>query len=400
MRKPYLYLAINIGLVILLAISGCKKVDGTDNDQVIETPFTVFFSDISGAVYSSSDGSTIGKQLFEADRYPCRAFCVAYDNILFTKKNLYISADNGKSFNHSYDSVGFYPGIACNNYKFDLNQSMLMFIPSWNYVYVVNDNDDFNNIMGLSYNLYGGSQGNWYLDIPDSLGFIGHRQDLNYVIRVTSLTLLRDDTLCAYDANNNRCFYRTKSTLWNECTANPNASGWPGIGDPADYSGNPLPHHVAYSATGDPYYRDSPDTTAWYSYGHYNNRLIAIDVKNCNGNGAYYSDDRGRNWTQFSGLPSVPLLCMESPFEEVALIGTQGAGLYILNTNTNSWQQVTNGGLGGNLTVTSIVGKQRIYKNGKVQRYIFIATDKGIYQSLDGGVSWTQTRAGSFSAIF
>jgi len=396
MRKPYLYLTITIGIFVVLVsgVLSCTRVNGINNDQVIETPFSVFFADSSGSVYSSNDGANINKQIFEADRYPCRAITVAYNNILFVKQNLYISTNNGVSFNHSYDSVASYPEYACNNYPFDLNQSMLVNVPGWNHVYVTNDDIDPNNFMGLCYNLFGGDQGDWYLDTPDSTGYIGNLSPAPYIIRITSLTLLPDDTLCGYDANSGRCFYRTKGSLWNECTANSDPGDWPNIGDPHDFSGTPLPHHSIFVSTTTPI-----DTTARYSYGHYNNRLIAIDQKNCNANGAYYSDDRGRNWSHYTGLPSSPLLCIESPFEEVALIGTAGAGLYILNTNTNTWQ-ANNNGLGRNLTVRSITGKQRIYKNGKVQKYIFLATDNGIYQSVDGGNNWTQTRPGNYTAIF
>jgi hypothetical protein len=310
------------------------------------------------------------------------------------KNNLYISTNNGVNFNHSYDSAGGSPHFACNGFPFDLNQSMIIDIPSWNYVYVVNRDADPNNYMGLSYNLYGGGQGGWALDIPDSLGAIGNYGPL-FPIQVTSLTLMTNGILAGYDAYHNRCFYRTKNSLWNECTANPDTVDWPGIGLPANHSGNQLPHHGFYEPTG-----TIIDTTAWYSYGHYNDQLIAIDQKNCHDSGAYYSNDTGRNWTVMTGLPyGVPLLCIESPFEEICLVGTAGAGLYILNNNTRAWQ-ANNNGLFKNLIVRSIVAKQMMYKNGKIQKYIFLATNAGIYQSIDGGNNWTLTIPGNFTAIY
>ena len=393
MRKPYLYLAITVGLLIVLVtgIFSCTRINGVNNDQVVETPFNLFFGDISGAVYSSNDGANINKEIFEADGYPCKAICVSYNNILLVKQNLYVSTDNGISFNHSYDSSGSYPGKACNGYLLDLNQSMIVNIQDWNKVFIVNDDLDQHNYTGLSYSLYAGGQGNWYLGELDTTGHIGDYGPYPY-LSITTMTLMPNGVLAGYDSRHNRNFYRTKTTFFYECTANPDTvSGFYNYGAPYNHSGNHLPYNDSNSTP--------IQTGARYSLGHYNNQLIAIDQNNCHTYGAYYSDDTGRNWAPMTGLPNYPLLCVESPFEEVCLVGTAGAGLYILNTNTHTWQ-ANNNGLASNLTVRSIVGKQRTYKNGKTVAYIFLATDAGIYQSLDGANTWTLTMPGNFTAIY
>ena len=91
MRKSHLYFTITIGLLVavITSLHSCKKVNGIDNDQVVETPFSLYFSDTAGAVWNSTDGKT-KNQIFEYDNYPCRAICVSYNNILLIKKNLYI----------------------------------------------------------------------------------------------------------------------------------------------------------------------------------------------------------------------------------------------------------------------------------------------------------------------
>jgi len=396
MRKSHLYFTLAIVLLITLitSINSCKKVNGVDNDTVVETPFSLLFSDSAGAVYNSTDGKTISKTIFEADGYPCRAICVSYDNILLVKKNLYISTNNGLNFNHSFDSVGSYPGNACNGFPLDLNQSMIVNIADWNALYVVNDCYIPNNYLGVSYSLYAGAQGDWYIDQVDTLGAIGDYGNYPY-ITITSMTLMPNGVLAGYDARHNRCFYRTKGTLWNESTANPDtATGFTAYGNPGNHSGIHLPFADLNSTP--------PDTAggmARYSYGHINDRLIAIDQNNCHNYGAYYSDDTGRNWAAMSGLPSSPLLCVGSPFEENCFVGTAGSGLYILNVNTNTWQ-ANNSGLAKNLVVRSLVGKEMYYKNGKIQKYIFLATNVGIYQSTDGGSTWTLTIPGNFTAIY
>jgi hypothetical protein len=148
----------------------------------------------------------------------------------------------------------------------------------------------------------------------------------------------------------------------------------------------------------------SPDTLAlpgvpsFYSLGHINNRIIAID--NYGSGGASYSDDLGTTWNQYAGLPAnTPLICISSPFEQICLVGTDSMGLYTINNNTNSFEQVSNG-LGTNLVVRSIAFKENIFKNGKKQQYVYIATNKGIYQSSDLGHNWIKTIPGNFVAVY
>jgi hypothetical protein len=165
--------------------------------------------------------------------------------------------------------------------------------------------------------------------------------------------------------------------LWQESTGND--AGIPGHGAPTRQSGSGLPKPA-------------------YCFGHFNNRVIAL-INNCVSHGAWYSDDTGRNWTAYPGLPQNDLLCIGAPFEETCLVGTRGAGLYVLNTQTNSFQQCING-LASNLTVRSIAAKQNTYKNGTVITYVYLATDQGLYQSRDGGITWTRTLDGNYTAVY
>lgn len=406
MRKLSLYFTITLLLAISGSFSSCtKKVNGINNDHVVETPYSLFFSDTSGALYSSNDGKTVRSTLFKADGYPCRAICVAGDNILWAKAHLYISFNNGVNFNTSFDSLPDFPFKTCDSISLNLNQSMIVDIPDWNTVFTVSNNPAGNNYLGVVFNLYSGQSGDWWVDIPDTavppaasgaFGYYGGPGSV-YNVTMTTFSYLPNGTLCGYDTYHNRNFFRTKTTLWHEVTANSDSIDWPNIGDPANRAGNGLPHNVRFSAPG---FDMSTDTAAWYSYGHFNNRLIAIDNRNCNGNGAYYSDDNGRNWTQYSGLPAKPLLCIASPFEEISLIGTEGAGLYFLNTNTGAWQLQVNNGLSNNLIIRNIAYKQNIYKNGAVAKFVYLATNKGIYQSTNGGSNWILTIPGNFVAVY
>lgn len=399
MRRSSLYLTIALLAVIVSIYSCTKKVNGINNDQVIATPYSLFFSDTSGALFNSNDGKTIQHTLFKGDGFPCRAICVAHDNILWAKNNLYLSTNNGVNFNHSYDSLTSFPFFACNNLALNLNQSMIINIPEWNMVYTVaNYPSTTENFLGVVFSLYSGTRGTWWTDLPDSMGAIGAYGGDPYTINMTSYTMLKNGVLCGYDAVHNRNFYRTYTTLWKETTANPDSDVVGSIGSPQNRTGIPLPFHDIYAGATSPV--DTGIGMAWYSYGHFNNTLIAIDNKNCNSGGAYYSNDTGKNWTKYPGLPSVPLLCVASPFEEICLIGTDSMGLYVLNTNTGMFQQQTNNGLGTHIVVRNIAFKENIYKNGTHQKFVYLATSQGIYQSTDGGHNWVKTIPGNFVAVY
>ncbi len=406
MQKTSLYITFGLLLAIIVSLNSCtKKVNGIDNDQVIETPYGLFFSDTAGSLFSTTDGKTV-RTVVKADGTPCRSLCTDGNNILWVKNNLYVSTNNGVNFNHGFDSISTFPFSTCNGLWMDLNQSMMVNIPDWGITFVTNNYPDpAGNYLGVSFSLnLGGILGSWWVDIPDTPTTPGAATNMGlyspapWTIRMTSFALLKNGYLCGYDANSNRNFYRSKNSLWNESTGNPDSSVFNGLGSPLNYSGAPLPHHKISGLLTPTY--PVVDTEAKYSYGHFNNRLIAIDNINCNGNGAYYSDDLGKNWTRYTGLPSKPLLCISAPFEEICLIGTDSAGLYELNTNTGAWQQQVNNGLGTNIVVRNIAFKENIFKNGTHAKYIYLATNQGIYQSTDGGNKWVKTIPGNYVAVY
>ncbi len=397
MQKSYLYCKLVLIAAVVTGFYGCKRVNGINNNTVIETPYSLYFSDTSGILYNSNDGIN-RVTIFPADGSPSRAICISGNNILWAKKLLLYSLNNGKAFNHAFDSLQSITRTACNGLLLNHNQSMIIDIPDWNRVFTVtgvvhNPPGGVYDYLGVEYSNNHGVPGSWACDGSyDTNGRVGYMP-----VNMISYTRLSNGVLAGLALNRNlnssgvldtihfRNFYKTcpayddYNCRWFETTGS-------GIGAPGDTTGVPLPPNRTDTMPG------------FFTLGHYNNRLIAIDQM-CY-NGAWYSDDTGRTWSKYPGLPAnIPLLCIASPFEQVCLIGTYGAGLYILNVNTQSFQQ-NNNGLGKNLIVRSIAFKENIYKNGVKKRYIYLATSNGIYQSSDDGINWVMTIPGNYVSVY
>lgn len=385
-----------ITLIIALAsaaITGCTRTDGIDNNNVIATPYALYFSDTAGALYYTNDGRTFNGSVFKPDGRPCRALTTSVFNVLWKKTHVYYSANNGKNFNHTYDTLTSLPFLRCDGQIGDLNQSSLVCLPQWdNRVYTTSNSPSPNNWLGIAVSTNFGNPRTWGLDASyDTLG-VGLLP-----ARMVSFTQLANGKLCglAYSGAPFDDYYHVRNFVkagkddqtdynnrWKEVTANPDGISYIFMGN---LTGTPLP----------PYGTNTD--TSFFTLGHFNNRLIAIDQR-CRW-GAWYSDDDGKNWAPYSGLPAnTALLCIEAPFEEVCLIGTAGKGCYILNQFTGVWEP-NNNGLAANATVRGIAAKKNIYKNGNVRKYIYLATDKGIYESTDGGRNWVKTIDGNFVAV-
>ena len=420
MKKSSLYYGLGVfTLLLLMGIYSCRKTNAIENNTVVETPYSLYFSDTAGTLFVTNDGK-VAKVVFTPDGKTCRSVVTSSTNILWAKDNLYFSSNNGQNFNHAFDSlntssnynVGGKPSVAINGLPIDFNQTMIINLPTWgNRDYAICPTPTIaggTNWLGLVHSDANGAPGSWGLDGYNSYTVAGtvvsHVGKLP--VRMTSFTQLTNGYLCglafeygpqisAYAITNHiryvRNFYKPANdntapgNQWTETTSNPDNVGGIGV---SSLVGTPLPPTVA----------SGKKDTSFFTLGHYNNRLIAID--RIGRYGAWYSDDYGANWFQYSGLPAnVPLLCVASPFEQVSMIGTDSAGLYILNLNTGAWQQ-SNVGLGTSLVVRNIAFKENILKNSTVQQFIYLATNKGIYQSTNGGLSWTLTIPGNFVSVY
>jgi hypothetical protein len=98
-----------------------------------------------------------------------------------------------------------------------------------------------------------------------------------------------------------------------------------------------------------------------------------------------------------NGLPKHILYCTYAPFDQTILVGTDSMGVYRWD-GTNFVP--SNAGLQDNTVVYSFAAKEDVYKNGVSKKYVYAATNKGLYRSEDYGVNWTLALPGSFVALY
>jgi hypothetical protein len=89
-----------ITVLAILMLSSCTKNNGIDNNSVIVKPYVLYFSGDRGELFKTNTGRLFNL-VFPPDGFPCRAIATSYDNLLFIKRNVHISVNNGKTFDSS-----------------------------------------------------------------------------------------------------------------------------------------------------------------------------------------------------------------------------------------------------------------------------------------------------------
>jgi hypothetical protein len=89
---------------------------------------------------------------------------------------------------------------------------------------------------------------------------------------------------------------------------------------------------------------------------------------------------------------------MRAAFGQVLLVGTSQYGMFRVGNGT-IFEQVNNG-LESNLIVRNITANSDIYKNKAIKQYVYIATNKGIFRSLDLGANWIMVKPDNTVLIY
>ena len=214
MRKSYLY-SIIVLTMLAAGVYSCKKINGIDNSQVIETPYSLFFSDTAGTLYKTNDGINY-KVLFNPDGFECTSIITSAENVLWAKRNIYLSVNNGTNFNHAYDSLRTFTKASCNGVPLHLNQSMMIDIPDWNLIYsvtsLVHNLPGSSDYLGVEFSNNHGIRGSWGTEGSyDTNGRTGVLP-----VRMLSYTRLANGVLCGLaldeDSVHFRNFYKSCAT--------------------------------------------------------------------------------------------------------------------------------------------------------------------------------------------
>jgi len=344
-RSQILYSSAFLALC-LIAMASCRKQNGIDNDSVIKKPYGLYLTDNNGALFNTNDG-ILYKTVFPTDGFSQRALTTSGLNIIWVKENVHLSEDNGKNFNPTYKKAYDVPLVApVPPVPYRPWQPMILDVADQNRVYLASTEGK-----GIVISEDNGKT--WMVDTSWDVGVAGKN--------ITSFAELKDGTLFAHNLSKDSLYKRdNKTDRWTRIAP---TTALPGAGQ--------------------------------FYISHFNNTLVATDLTG--GKGAYYSNDNGVTWTAYTGLPARILYATAAPFEQTLLVGTDSNGIYRLQGTTFV---PANNGLEDYTTVYSIIGKDDIYKNDATKRYIYIATNKGLYRSEDAGQNWILLQPGHFVGVY
>jgi hypothetical protein len=342
MMKNKLVVAI-VALGMCLSISSCEKYNQVDNSNTAKVPYVLYVGGYDGKLLQTNDGLYF-QSLFPIDNSPVRHIEVADSNIVSVKQKAYFSTNEGKSFpscanvGNTYDWVDqFYKYFIPNGLRYHTSTKKTYLCTKAGLMI----SDDF----GKNFNL----ASNWADPsiIPNSITRLDN--DELYIIKDSSTNVYK--LLPGLPLNN-----------WTK---------------------------VAFTAG------LTTDKAKWY-LSHQGNNLYAVDYRGWAG--VMQSVDFGANWSPTTGLPNGnKILFANTPYGSNNLfIGFDSAGMYRLNGT--AFQQVGNG-IPWWAKISYVEGKETIYRTGIVRKYLFCATDIGLYISEDNGNNWKLSKAGSYSTL-
>lgn len=267
MRRSYLFLTFAACSAAALALQGCNKENGIDNETVVTRPYSLYVADNQGSLFNTNNGETFNI-VFPPDGVIPRSIVTSKKNLLWIKQNVHLSEDNGLNFNPTYTSArpqAFW-------------QSMALNVPGHNRVYVASTEGN-----GVVFSEDNGKT--WKVDDQWDAGISG--------VSINSFTQLQNGMLFAHDLMNQGLYKRNGAAgLWSQVTM------------------NGLPNAAFYLS-------------------HFGNTLVLSDYLGTNG--VWYSTDEGQNWQQYTDLPvGQEIYATYAPFDQTLLVGLDSLGLYRL----------------------------------------------------------------------
>ncbi len=335
-------IAYTIGCIALAALTlqSCNRSGNLDNLNVITKPYSVYFSDAKGLIYSTNDGQRF--QIYPgSDGVPVQTLATSGQRILMVKENgtiLFVSDggdDNRPSFNPSYKQINVDA----------FGTSLLINLPGYNDTVKAGKQDRVylatNDQFGMVYSDYNGNiDSPWYR--------VG---DAALTTKVTSFAKQKNGAIVAYDDKTRKIYIK------------------PDLGTPwrtAEGIGIPAPGNKTYIIT-------------------QNNDILVVEI----GTGQIYrSSNDGNNFYTLPALPTgvTDITCAAAPFGKVLIACTQNNGIWRLS-GQGTWESASVG-LETDAEVYAISFTSNLFKNKQAGEYVFVGTNKGLYRSDDLGQTW------------
>ncbi|MCB0698544.1 MAG: hypothetical protein H6551_03420 [Chitinophagales bacterium] len=353
MRRINIACTITCVALVAFTLQSCKKSNGIINDSVISKPYSVHFSDTSGNMFYTNDG-----------------------------ENFYNIAFGGGSRVDAIFGVGDY-------LMKRLKGSNQLFVSDGKQGKNVNFNPTLNNLAGGS---FGNSA---VLTVDGYVDLLG--QKVNRVFACTDLGV-------QYNDSNAR-----------------NKTRWTPVGDTMT---GVTKTSLAQTKNRRIYaFDDGTKAVHVKAEPNHNSLWSARGTVPCDGQAFIIAKgddvvavciagtDVGKMWISkndawsFDALPQITnggttitdVTTAIGGFGKVLIACTKDNGIWRLDGN-GIWNWASSG-LATGTHVYSITQKNNIYKNDRINDYIYIATNTGIYRSDDLGQNWFRIYEGGFSAI-
>ena len=354
-------IAYTVGSIALAAFSlqSCvSRTENLDNLNVITKPYSLYFADTLGLVYTTYNGERFDV-LNSTQGVSVDALGTTGEFILMKMVNgtiLFVDdggQGNRHNFNPSYKNVNpaaFGPSVVLNLPKYNDTGAIKR-----DRVYVASSINK-----GIAYS---DNNANY-----DSSWF--HPGDVELGSSVTSFAKLDNGTIVAFDDVSRGLW--VKANLTSEWKSKP-ATG------------------IAAAATGQMYIISQK------------NDILAVMI---NGAGTDYgiwrSTDGGNTFSKLPDInPSDPvkdITCAAAPFGKVLIACTRANGIWRLS-GQGTWERASVG-LKNNIRVYAISAKSNKFKNDKTGEYVFIATSDGLYRSDDLGQTWVRLEVPGSAPVF
>ncbi len=325
-------------LILILFVTACKKYNNVNNNATIKTPFTLYMGGYSGTIQRTNDGVYFTTD-FSVDQSAVRHLEFADSNVVNIKQNAYYSKNDGEAFNISNAVPRDYINLF---YQYFLPNGLKYDVSS-KILYLCGKSS---LLVSTDYGMTYSNETAWGTGgsiIPSSITELDNG---DLFIKRDSVTLYK----------------KTGGTgNWNQVnmlTALP--------------------------------------TAAWF-LSHSHDTLISVDFEGRDG--VRFSTNGGVNWNSYTGVSNNGkeiLFGNNTPETGEFYIGRDSGGLFKLSGTAFV---PTGSGIPTYAKVSYVVSKQKVYRTNEIKKYLFCATNMGLYESQTNGQDWSLVRTGNFSTL-